>query len=77
MLAPSWKTGSQHIAISSTSGCSMRGNEVSNSHSASRSVGSSIEEENWLFDTFLLLYLRPQKSWEKGLLYVGRGASSR
>lgn len=52
MQAPSWKTGSQHMAISSTSGCSMRGNEVSNSQSSSRTLGSSKVGKNWLVNTF-------------------------
>lgn len=49
MQAPTWKTGSQHRAISSTSGCSMRGNEVYSSQSSGRTVGSSIGgKTGWL-----------------------------
>lgn len=57
MPAPSC---SQHIAISSTSGCRMRGNEVSNSHSSSMSAGSFIGKGKKLAGEHILPFMRPK-----------------
>lgn len=65
MRAPSWKTGSKHTAISSTSGCSARGNELSNSQSSGRTVGSSTGGGNWLVNTFSLFFMGPE--WRRGM----------
>ena len=65
MPAPSWKTGSKHTAISSTSGCSAMGNELSNSQSSGRTVGSSTGGGNWLVNTFSLFFMGPE--WQRGM----------
>lgn len=70
MQAPWWKTGYQHMAISSTSGCSVRGNELNNSLSSSKAVGFSIGRKNWLVNTFSLLFMGPEGCWEMSLFYV-------